>query len=146
MVQNKKGSRTERRLVEFLDEDGWTPMRAPSSGSSTDRDLPDVIFARDGEVVVTETKSSGGDPIYLDGAEIDALTRFGRAFGAHIFVSAHFDVVHGDPAYGDDDMLGTYFVPVHELHETPGGNYRVKKETALEQGTPAARLWDIVDV
>lgn len=38
--------RYERELVSALDECGYVAMRAPSSGSATDRDLPDLLAGR----------------------------------------------------------------------------------------------------
>jgi len=43
-------------------------MRAPASGSATERELPDVLAAGDGDTFYAiEAKSSAGDPIYLGG-------------------------------------------------------------------------------
>ncbi len=48
-------------------------MRAPASGSATERELPDVLSG-DGETFdAIEAKSSAGDPIYLTGEEVEAL-------------------------------------------------------------------------
>ena len=68
---NAKGDRRERELVTALDEAGFAVMRAPASGSATERELPDVL-AGDGETFYAiEAKSSAGDPIYLSGEEVD---------------------------------------------------------------------------
>jgi len=120
---NAKGDRRERELVNALDEAGFAVMRAPASGSATERELPDVLTG-DGETFYAiEAKSSAGDPIYLDGAEIEALLFFARNFGANPRVAARFD--HED----------WYFFHPGDLYTTDGGNYRVKKETALAGGT-----------
>ena len=120
---NAKGDRRERELVNELDEAGFAVMRAPASGSATERELPDVL-AGNGEVFYAiEAKSSAGDPIYLDGAEIDALLFFSRNFGAKPRVGVRFD---------REDW---YFFHPGDLHVTDGGNYRVKKETAVAEGT-----------
>jgi len=88
---NAKGDRRERELVNRLDEAGFAVMRAPASGSATERELPDVLTG-DGETFYAiEAKSSAGDPIYLDGAEIEALLFFARNFGAKPRVAARFD-------------------------------------------------------
>ncbi|MFP4625493.1 MAG: Holliday junction resolvase Hjc [Natronomonas sp.] len=119
---NEKGDRRERELVTRLDEAGFAVMRAPASGSATERELPDVL-AGDGETFYAiEAKSSAGDPIYLTGEEIEALVYFSRNFGAKPRVGVRFD--HED----------WYFFHPGDLHETPGGNYRVKKEVALSKG------------
>ena len=101
MPGNPKGDRRERELVNELDEAGFAVMRAPASGSATDRELPDVLAGRtdrcssrsneqgaesdtDSEPLfyAIEAKSSSGNPIYLTGEEVEALVYFARNFGA----------------------------------------------------------------
>jgi Holliday junction resolvase len=125
---NAKGDRRERELVTLLDEAGFAVMRAPASGSATERELPDVLAGDGGTFHAIEAKSSAGDPIYLTGEEIEALVYFARNFGANPRVGVRFD---------REDW---YFFHPGDLHETPGGNYRVKKETALAEGTDFAEF------
>ncbi|MFB6155309.1 MAG: Holliday junction resolvase Hjc [Haloferacaceae archaeon] len=121
-MSNAKGDRRERELVNKLDEAGFAVMRAPASGSATARELPDVL-AGDGEAFYAiEAKSSAGDPIYLDGEEVEALIYFSRNFGAKARVGVRFD---------REDW---YFFHPGDLYRTDGGNYRVKRETALADG------------
>jgi Holliday junction resolvase len=125
---NAKGDRRERELVTALDEAGFAVMRAPASGSATERELPDVL-AGDGETFYAiEAKSSAGDPIYLSGEEIEALVYFSQNFGAKPRVGIRFD---------REDW---YFFHPGDLYRTAGGNYRVKKETALADGTDFAEF------
>jgi len=120
---NAKGDRRERELVNALDEAGFAVMRAPASGSATERELPDVLSG-DGETFYAiEAKSSAGDPIYLTGEEVEALLFFARNFGAKPRIAVRFD---------REDW---YFFHPADLHTTDGGNYRVKKDTALSDGT-----------
>ncbi|APW97194.1 nucleoid-structuring protein H-NS [Halobiforma lacisalsi AJ5] len=122
-MSHAKGDRRERELVNELDEAGFAVMRAPASGSATERELPDVL-AGDGETFYAiEAKSSSGDPIYLSGEEVEALTYFAQNFGAKPRIGVRFD---------REDW---YFFHPADLHVTDGGNYRVKKETALADGT-----------
>ncbi|QZP36385.1 Holliday junction resolvase Hjc [Halobaculum magnesiiphilum] len=122
MPGNPKGDRRERELVNRLHDAGFAVMRAPASGSSTDRELPDVL-AGDGRVFyAVEAKSSSGDPIYLRGEEVEALIYFARNFGASPKIGVRFD---------REDW---YFFHPGDLHVTDGGNYRVKKEAALDEG------------
>jgi Holliday junction resolvase len=129
MSSNRKGDRRERELVNALDEAGFAVMRAPASGSATERELPDVL-AGDGEAFYAiEVKSSAGDPIYLDSQEVyDLVHVFAKNFGAKPRVGVRFD---------REDW---YFFHPADLHSTDGGNYRVKKETALAEGTDFAEL------
>ncbi|WP_254532095.1 Holliday junction resolvase Hjc [Natrinema gelatinilyticum] len=127
-MSQAKGDRRERELVNALDEAGFAVMRAPASGSATERELPDVL-AGDGErFYAVEAKSSSGDPIYLTGEEVEALIFFAQNFGAKPRIGVRFD---------REDW---YFFHPGDLHVTDGGNYRVKKETALAEGVDFAEL------
>ncbi|MFT4890052.1 MAG: Holliday junction resolvase [Halobacteriales archaeon] len=127
-MSNAKGDRRERELVNALDAAGFAVMRAPASGSATERELPDVL-AGNGEIFYAiEAKSSAGDPIYLDGGEVENLVYFARNFGAKARIGVRFD---------REDW---YFFHPDDLHVTDGGNYRVKKETALAEGTDFVEL------
>jgi Holliday junction resolvase len=103
-------------------------MRAPASGSATERDLPDVLAGDGEQFYAIEAKSSAGDPIYLSGEEVESLIYFARNFGAKARIAVRFD---------REDW---YFFHPGDLHVTDGGNYRVKKETALADGEDLAEL------
>ncbi|MEF8819518.1 MAG: Holliday junction resolvase Hjc [Haloferacaceae archaeon] len=128
MSANRKGDRRERELVNLLDEAGFAVMRAPASGSATERDLPDVLAGNGERFFAIEAKSSSGDPIYLDGGEVESLLFFSRNFGAKARVAVRFD---------REDW---YFFHPGDLYTTDGGNYRVKLETALRDGADLAEL------
>jgi Holliday junction resolvase len=122
MSANRKGDRRERELVNRLDESGFAVMRAPASGSATERELPDVLAGDGDRFYAIEAKSSSGDPIYLSGEEVEALVFFAQNFGAKARIAVRFD---------REDW---YFFHPGDLYTTDGGNYRVKKETALADG------------
>jgi Holliday junction resolvase len=122
MSSNRKGDRRERELVNRLDEAGFAVMRAPASGSATDRELPDVLAGNGETFYAIEAKSSSGRPIYLSGEEVEALIYFARNFGAKARIAVRFD------------REAWYFFHPGDLHTTDGGNYRVKRETALAEG------------
>lgn len=129
MPGNPKGDRRERELVNELDEAGFAVMRAPASGSATNRELPDVLAGRadrggesDPLFYAIEAKSSSEKPIYLSGEEVEALVYFARNFGAKPRIGVRFD---REPWY--------FFHPA-DLYITDGGNYRVKRETAIAEG------------
>ncbi|WP_115863137.1 Holliday junction resolvase Hjc [Halorussus litoreus] len=132
-MSNAKGDRRERELVNRLDEAGFAVMRAPASGSATERELPDVLAGDGGSFYAIEAKSSSGDPIYLTGEEVEALVYFGRNFGAKPKIGVRFD---------REDW---YFFHPADVHQTDGGNYRVKVETALEEGEPLDELREADD-
>ena len=122
MSANRKGDRRERELVNLLDGAGFAVMRAPASGSATERDLPDVLAGNGDAFYAIEAKSSAGRPIYLTGEEVEALVYFSQSFGAKPRIGVRFD---------REDW---YFFHPADLHVTDGGNYRVKKEKALADG------------
>jgi Holliday junction resolvase - archaeal type len=122
MAANRKGDRRERELVNRLDEAGFAVMRAPASGSATERDLPDVLAGDGDTFYAIEAKSSSGRPIYLTGEEIESLIYFAQNFGAKARVGIRFD------------RESWFFFHPGDLYVTDGGNYRVKKETALNDG------------
>ena len=122
MAANRKGDRRERELVNQLDDAGFAVMRAPASGSATERDLPDVLAGDGDTFYAIEAKSSAGRPIYLTGEEIESLVYFVQNFGAKARVGIRFD------------RESWFFFHPSDLHVTDGGNYRVKKETALSAG------------
>jgi Holliday junction resolvase len=76
------------------------------------------VLAGNGDVFYAiEAKSSSGDPIYLDNEEVYALVSvFARNFGATPRIAVRFD---------REDWV--FFHP-SDVHETDGGNYRVKRE------------------
>jgi Holliday junction resolvase len=125
---NEKGDRRERELVNELDDAGFAVLRAPASGSATERELPDVLAGDGEEFYAIEAKSSAGDPIYLDGEEVEALVYFARSFGAKPRIGSRFD---------REDW---FFFHPGDLYRTDGGNYRVKLETALAEGTDFAEF------
>ncbi len=127
-MSNAKGDRRERELVNALDGAGFAVMRAPASGSATERDLPDVLAGNGETFYAVEAKSSAGDPIYLTGEEVESLVYFSRNFGATPRIGVRFD---------REDW---YFFHPDDCHTTDGGNYRVKKGTALAEGADLAEL------
>lgn len=140
MSRSRKGSRSERELVNLLDVNGFAVMRAPASGGATDRELPDVLAGDSDDFYAVESKSSSDEVIYIDEREIDELIYFSENFGAKPRVGVRFNITDGDPAYGNEDNPGWYFFHPDELYTTDGGNYRVKKYTAIEHGETFAEL------
>jgi len=128
MSASRKGNRRERELVNALDEAGFAVMRAPASGAATERELPDVLAGDGDDFYAIEAKSSSGRPIYLEGEEVENLVYFARNFGAKPRIGVRFD---------REDW---YFFHPGDLYTTDAGSYRVKKETAVEDGVDFAEL------
>lgn len=122
MSRHKKGSRRERELVNSLDGEGFAVMRAPASGSSTDREQPDVQAGNLKAIYAIEGKSSADDTIYIDGEEVEKLLVYSTSMGARIRLGVRFD---------REDW---YFLHPAEADFTRGGNYKITLEMAKEKG------------
>lgn len=120
MSSYSKGARGEREVIDELEERGFACLRAPSSGSSTDRELPDVLAGNGDDFYAIEVKRGGGERVYLDEHEIEDLKYFADRFGAQPLIGVRFD-------YGE-----WFFLWIDDLHETPEGNYRVDRHLSEE--------------
>jgi Holliday junction resolvase len=85
-------------------------------------ELPDIIAGKNNEGLHITTKASGRDRIYLEEEVIDNLTDFSEVLHAQSIIAVHFD---------REDW---YFFTPNELYQTESGNYRVKKDKALNEG------------
>lgn len=92
-----KGTRRERELLNKFRDNGFGGLRAPSSGSSTDEDLPDILVSHElpdfpgwADPYAIEAKyrgaqdraAKGNRKVYLNKEEVEALKRFADDFGA----------------------------------------------------------------
>jgi len=121
----RKGDRAERELSNWLeDEAEWYAQRTGSSGAATDRARPDVIASRDhrhsrwGRVAMIEVKAVDDGTVHLDAHEVEELQEAASRAGAGAWVVIR-------PNFNRHDQWHVY--PLHELHETGGGNYSVRK-------------------
>lgn len=133
MPRNTKGNRRERELVNRLDAAGWAVMRAPASGSSTERELPDVLAGNGGAFYAIEAKASKRDTaIYIEDYEVEGLHYFASNFGARARIAVRFDYEDWAFFHADD------------LHRTPSGkNYRIKHDDVTGPGvTHIEDLWE----
>lgn len=102
------GDRHERSLARALDAEGYAVIRAPASGAATDRRLPDLLAARQGDrPLAIEAKATNKNVAYLDPAEVRDLTWFAEQFGGIALLAARYK---GDTT--------TYLVPVGRLETT----------------------------
>lgn len=77
------GDYYERELAKHLHSKGYAVMRAPSSGSATKRELPDLFYSKVSEPPrAIELKATAQNVAYFDDSEVDALQRFASHFGA----------------------------------------------------------------
>ena len=125
-MSHSKGFARERELVNQFDDAGFAATRVPNSGGGTKRDLPDILAGNQGDIYAIEAKARSNGHVYLEGEEVESLLFFARGFGARPRVAVRFDY---------EDWY--FFHPGDtSVHVTDGGNYRIKKETALAAGTP----------
>jgi Holliday junction resolvase len=118
-----KGTRRERQLVNELYDRGWAVVRIPSSGSATDRELPDVFAMRDHPdtpfesiALAIEVKANAGEYATLDTDEVHDLNAFSTRAGPTCLpvIATHPDHDHW------------HFFPTVELNERSQG-YSVTK-------------------
>lgn len=132
------GSRYERQLVNALTESGYPAIRVPTSGSATDRSLPDVLagkrtergFAGDTETLsetwAIELKTTSSTTAYVDELEVEQLGGFAYDFGAQPLIAARFKRPGGERAR-------FYLVRPTDCRTTDGGQYGVPISDAGER-------------
>lgn len=92
---SRKGDRSERELVNALQDVGWSALRCPASGAATKEDRPDLLALTEARglsiptdempiarAYAIECKASKTGSVYLTHAEIEALCRYGLVAGA----------------------------------------------------------------
>lgn len=126
----------ERELVRSLHACGFGVMRCPSSGSATDRPLPDVIagqksFGRYGhpehdksDAWAIELKTTSKTTAYVKKTEAEGLWTFADRFGATPYMAARFKGGKRTPYY---------LVPLDDCRMTDSGNYGVPQSDAEER-------------
>ena len=116
-----KGTRAERELLHLLFENGWMPLRAAGSGSTT---LPavDLVAGNGKNILAIECKSISKDKHYFDDEEIEQIKTFSKRFGAEPIIGVRFD------------NIGWYFIELKNLVKSKGENHFVSLESAREKG------------
>jgi len=115
-ASNEKGARRERECIKRLKREGWYPMKAPASGSATDRELPDVVAGNQQAQIAAEVKTA--DPshgnIYVAPEKADDLYVFAKAFNMVALFLVRWD----------HDMTW-YWAEPSDVPVTPSGRYRL---------------------
>lgn len=120
MSKKSQGITYERELIHMFWDEDWAAFRAAGSGAMK-YPCPDIIAGDASRKVAIEVKKTKKDRKYFTSEEVDALEIFSGNFGAESWVGVRFH------------RGSWYFVPVHDLDETPK-NYVVSKEKAERSG------------
>lgn len=151
-ASGRKGTRYEQQLVRFLHDAGYGALRLPSSGSATDRDLPDVLagypvvypygkhdrievedrshvqsdrFATD--TLAVELKSGKATTLYVDESEVEDLRAFAERWGATTYLGARPTT----QATGREH----YLVRPDDARRTDGGRYGLPRADLAERAS-----------
>lgn len=129
------GANFERELVNALTACNRPALRAPTSGSATDRDLPDVLCGTRVELEsktgpigswsdawAIELKSTSGTTAYAGEAEVEALCQFAYSFGATPYIAGRFK--------RQGQRTPFYLVRPDDCRTTDGGRYGVPERDA----------------
>lgn len=128
-----KGAQRERELVNYFADAGWGALRLPSSGSATDRELPDVLAGRPREATpkagwthpkpvktytqsfAIEAKSGKATTLYVDASEVEDLRAFADRWGATPYLAARSTQQATDTCH--------YLVAPEDARMTPSGRF-----------------------
>jgi len=117
------GRRYERRLVNRLEDAGFTVVKSPSSGSGTGRDQPDLLAGAAGAdraPLAVEAKTTRDDAYTIKESEADQLERFAAAFGALPVVAMYWK----GPRGGNTSYGGWWFARTDNVRRSPAENDR----------------------
>ncbi len=121
MINRKaKGTKGERELVKFFNENGWSCIRSAGSGSSK-YPSPDVIAGNAIRRVAIECKVTKDNKKYFSNDEIEQLKEFSTKFGAESWAGVRFP----DQPW--------YFLMLEDLQST-GKNWAISLEVAKTKG------------
>ena len=121
-----KGSKGERELVHFFNNNGWGCVRIAGSGSSP-FPAPDILAGNASRRIAVECKVTKDRKKYFPQDEIEQLRTFCQSFGAEAWIGLRFPE---EP---------WYFVSVEDL-ETTGKCYAVSLERAKARGLKGNEL------
>lgn len=121
MINRKaKGTKGERELVKFFNENSWACIRVAGSGSSH-YPSPDILAANAIRRVAIECKVTKDNKKYFSAEEVQQLKTFSQNFGAESWVGVKFA--------GEE----WYFLMLEDLENT-GSSWAVDIELAKRRG------------
>jgi len=120
MHRGRKGTDSERELVNMLWRAGFAAIRSPASGAATKNPLPDIIAGNGKRYLSIEVKSSSKDRFYIKKDDIKDLVTFSKRFGAEPYLGVKFN---GEKwAFAPVDLLDGI---TQILSVTKDGNVRI---------------------
>lgn len=120
-MSKRKGSRTERELINLFHSTGqFAPLRIAGSGS-TPIPAPDLIVGGKNRVFAIECKSGKGRRD-IRKEQVEELKIFSKLFGAEPWVGVRFD------------NMPWYFLDLKKLGKSKGKNYFVNPDLAVKKG------------
>lgn len=126
MNQKAKGTKGERELIKYFNENGWSAIRAAGSGSSP-YPSPDILAGNAIRRVAIECKVTKEQKKYFSEEEINQLKIFSEHFGAESWISVKFP---GEP---------WYFLMLEDLENT-GKCWAATVELAKRKGLAVEEL------
>jgi Holliday junction resolvase len=121
-----KGTKGERELVKFFNENSWSSIRVAGSGSSR-YPSPDVLAANAIRRLAIECKVTKDKKKYFQNKEIDQLNEFSTKFGSESWIGVKFP---------DEPW---YFLMPEDLKDT-GACWSVSVELAKLRGLTKEEL------
>ena len=132
MINRKaKGTKGERDLVKFFNENGWACVRVAGSGSSS-FPSPDILAGNGFRRLAIECKVTKDKKKYFSGEEIAQLQSFAANFGSEAWVGVKFP------------DLQWYFIILEDLEET-NKNFVISKEKIAWKGLNLQELLEKSD-
>ncbi len=120
MNTKAKGTRGERELIHFFNQNGWSAIRAAGSGSQR-YPSPDILAGNAMRRVAIECKVTAETKKYLLDEEIEQLRAFANKFGAEAWIGVRFP---SEP---------WYFFMLEDIEQT-GKSWAISLELAKRKG------------
>jgi Holliday junction resolvase len=120
-MSKRKGSRTERELIDILWANKYAAVRAAGSGVSRFY-CPDLIASKGSKVFAIECKSTKKKSKYIENKQWTELQKFADIFGAVPLIALRMD------------KEGWYFFEINDLEKTSNGNLKINQKIIENKG------------
>ncbi|HLD80111.1 MAG TPA: Holliday junction resolvase Hjc [Candidatus Nanoarchaeia archaeon] len=132
MNTKAKGTKGERELIHFFNQNGWSAIRAAGSGSQR-YPSPDILAGNAMRRVAIECKVTAENKKYLLDEEIEQLRTFANKFGAEAWIGVRFP---GEP---------WYFFMLEDIEQT-GKSWAISLEMAKRKGLKVEELLGVSEL